>query len=130
MTIYHINLPLKEVCSRFEEEAGMRVAVKEGAGRKMKADCKPEPLRNLDCERENCMSCRSGNPGKCERNSAGYRISVMRGSWLEARPCMRERQAEMLMPDIRDPPSPPVPAKPNMLYSRGSFVDIVCWTVG
>ena len=27
-------------------------------------------------------------------------------------------------------PSPPVPAKPNKLYSRGSFVDIVCWTVG
>ena len=27
-------------------------------------------------------------------------------------------------------PSPPVPAKPNILYSRGSFVDIVCWTVG
>ena len=26
--------------------------------------------------------------------------------------------------------SPPVPAKPNILYSRGSFVDIVCWTVG
>ena len=23
-------------------------------------------------------------------------------------------------------PSPPVPAKPNTLYSRGSFVDIVC----
>ena len=41
----------------------------------MKADCKPEPLQKLDCERENCMSCRSGNPGKCERNPAGYRIS-------------------------------------------------------
>ena len=27
-------------------------------------------------------------------------------------------------------PSPPVPAKPNILYSRGMFVDIVCWTVG
>ena len=24
---------------------------------------------------------------------------------------------------------PPVPAKPNILYSRGKFVDIVCWTV-
>ena len=23
----------------------------------------------------------------------------------------------------------PVPAKPNILYSRGSFDDIVCWTV-
>ena len=27
-------------------------------------------------------------------------------------------------------PSPPVPAKPNTLYSRGRFVYIVCWTVG
>ena len=27
-------------------------------------------------------------------------------------------------------PLPPVPAKPNTLYSRGSFVDNVCWTVG
>ena len=25
---------------------------------------------------------------------------------------------------------PPVPAKPNILYSRGKFVDMVCWTVG
>ena len=30
----------------------------------------------------------------------------------------------------KESPSPPVPAKPNILYSRGSFVDIVCWTVG
>ena len=28
------------------------------------------------------------------------------------------------------PPKPPVPAKPNILYSREKFVDIVCWTVG
>ena len=53
----------------------MRVAVKERSGRKMKADCKPEPLRKLDCERDDCLSCRSGNPGRCEQNSAGYRIS-------------------------------------------------------
>ena len=25
---------------------------------------------------------------------------------------------------------PPVPAKPNILYIRGKFVDMVCWTVG
>ena len=62
---------MKKVCSRFEEDANMRVAVKERAGRKMKADCKPEPLRKLDCERDDCLSCRSGNPGKCEQNSAG-----------------------------------------------------------
>ena len=30
----------------------------------------------------------------------------------------------------KGPPAPPVPAKPNILYSRGSFVDIFCWTVG
>ena len=26
-------------------------------------------------------------------------------------------------------PYPPVPAEPNILYSRERFVDIVCWTV-
>ena len=31
---------------------------------------------------------------------------------------------------IRKSPKPPVPAKPNVLYSRGRFVDMVCWTVG
>ena len=31
---------------------------------------------------------------------------------------------------VRDVPLPLVPAKTNILYSRGSFVDIVCWTVG
>ena len=31
---------------------------------------------------------------------------------------------------IRKFPEPPVPAKPNILYNRGMFVDIVCWTVG
>ena len=30
----------------------------------------------------------------------------------------------------KESPSPPVPAKPNTLYSRGSFVAIVCWIVG
>ena len=33
-------------------------------------------------------------------------------------------------PTHKEPPSPPVPAKPNILYIRGMFVDIVCWTVG
>ena len=35
--------------------------------------------------------------------------------------------------DHKGYPTPPVPAKPNILYSRGSFVDIdidiECWTV-
>jgi hypothetical protein len=31
---------------------------------------------------------------------------------------------------IRKSPEPPVPAKPNVLYSRERFVDMVCWTVG
>ena len=54
----------------------MRVAVKERADRKMKANCKPEPLRKLDCERDNCMFCRSGNPGRCEQNSACDLLSI------------------------------------------------------
>ena len=36
---------LREACTRALEEAGIRVTVRERAGRKMKADCKPEPLR-------------------------------------------------------------------------------------
>ena len=35
-----------------------------------------------------------------------------------------------LPPPTRKYPQPPVPAKPNMLYSRERFVDMVCWTVG
>ena len=31
---------------------------------------------------------------------------------------------------IRKSSELPVPAKPNVLYSRGRFVDMVCWTVG
>ena len=31
---------------------------------------------------------------------------------------------------VRKSPKPPVPAKPNVLYSRVRFIDIVCWTVG
>ena len=30
----------------------------------------------------------------------------------------------------KETPLPPVPGKPNILYIRGMFVDIVCWTVG
>ena len=66
---------MKKTCSQFKEESEMRVAVRERAGRKMKADCKPEPLKQLNCGRETCLCCRSGNPGRCEQNSSGYRIS-------------------------------------------------------
>ena len=31
---------------------------------------------------------------------------------------------------IKGSPLPPLPAKPNTLYSRESFVDTVCWTLG
>ena len=66
---------MKEACTKFEEETGIRVAVRERAGRKVKSDCKAEPLRALHCGRADCFCCSTGNPGGCERNSVGYRMS-------------------------------------------------------
>ena len=54
---------------------GMDVMVKLRAGRPVKSDAKSEPLRNQACGREDCMCCSTGNPGRCERNGIGYRIS-------------------------------------------------------
>ena len=54
---------------------GMDVTVKLRAGRSVKSDAKPEPLRNHQCGREECMCCSTGNPEGCERNGVGYRIS-------------------------------------------------------
>ena len=65
---------MKAACTKFEEETGMRVAVRERAGKKVKSDCKAEPLRALHCGRPDCFCCSSGNPGGCEQNSVGYRM--------------------------------------------------------
>ena len=41
-----------------------------------------------------------------------------------------DKNKPMEKPLHKESPSPPVPAKPNILYIKGMFVDIVCWTVG
>ena len=41
----------------------------------MKSDAKPEPLRKSECGRTDCLCCATGNPGRCERNSVGYKIT-------------------------------------------------------
>ena len=66
---------LKEACTRYEAATGIQVKVIERAGRKVSGDCKAEPLRSENCGREDCLCCKSGKPGKCEKNFVGYSIS-------------------------------------------------------
>ena len=53
----------------------MNVVVKLRAGKSVKSDAKSEPLRNDECGRKDCMCCETGNPGGCEKNGLGYRIT-------------------------------------------------------
>ena len=65
---------LKHTCNKFQQATGIKVTVRQRAGASMKTDTKAEPLRNKSCGREDCLCCAKGRPGKCEQNSAGYRI--------------------------------------------------------
>jgi hypothetical protein len=69
---------LKDTCNKFHQATGIKVTVRERAGSSLKSDAKPEPLRNKSCGREECLCCSKGRPGKCEQNSAGYRIKCER----------------------------------------------------
>ena len=40
-------------------------------------DSSSEPLRAKGCKREKCLVCTNGEPGACERNGQGYRISCI-----------------------------------------------------
>ena len=40
------------------------------------------------------------------------------------------KAGQLVQQGHKESPSPPVPAKSNILYIRGRFVDIVSWTVG
>ena len=64
---------MKEVCSKFEEVTGMRVAVIERAGSSIKRLAKSEPLKVKGCGRDDCFPCSTGG-GKCEKNGSSYRI--------------------------------------------------------
>ena len=66
---------LKEACVKFKAATGIHVTVRERAGRSVRKDGQPEPFRQKGCGRENCLCCSSGNPGECETNSVGYRIT-------------------------------------------------------
>ena len=68
---------IKEVCRRFEEVTGMRIAVQERAGDFIKQLAKAEPLRRKGCEREECFNCTSSEGGQCDKNGVGYRIECL-----------------------------------------------------
>ena len=65
---------LKETCRKFQIASNIKVTVRERAGISVKTDAKSEPLRSKSCGRVDCLCCSKGKPGKCEQNSAGYRI--------------------------------------------------------
>ena len=65
---------LKKVCDRFEKKTNMRVVVRERAGKSVRQDAKSEPFRRRGCTRDNCLVCKGGKPGNCEKNNAAYRI--------------------------------------------------------
>ena len=44
--------------------------------------------------------------------------------------CISNATEVIVVELIRKSPEPPVPPKPDVLYSRGRFVDMLSWTVG
>ena len=52
----------------------MRIVTKERAGKAMRQDAKSEPFRMRGCRRANCLVCKGGKPGNCEKNNSAYRI--------------------------------------------------------
>ena len=64
---------MKDVCEKFQEVTGMKVAVQERAGAANKRLAKSEPLQKKGCGRPKCFSCSTGG-GKCEKNGVGYKI--------------------------------------------------------
>ena len=64
---------MREVCKKFENVTGFRVAVQTRAGKANKNLAKSEPLRRKKCGREECFPC-STRGGKCQKNGSGYEI--------------------------------------------------------
>ena len=63
----------RDVCAKFEQVSGMRVAVVERAGQAIKTLAKSEPLKKKGCDRVKCFPCRTGG-GNCEKSGVGYRV--------------------------------------------------------
>ena len=74
-TVGKLTEKLKTACQKFGISVGMDVTVRIRAGNTVKSDAKSEPLRRPECGREKCMCCSTGNPGNCEKNYVGYRIT-------------------------------------------------------
>ena len=73
-TAGNMTKEIKDVCKKFEQVTGMRVAVKERSGDAIKHVAKAEPLKKKGCENpEECFPCSTGG-GPCRKNGAGYRI--------------------------------------------------------
>ena len=69
-----LTADLRKICDRFEKGTNMRVVTKERAGKAMRQDAKSEPFRRRGCNRGNCLVCKGGKPGNCEKNNSAYRI--------------------------------------------------------
>ena len=69
-----LTAELKKICDRFEKGTNMRVVTRERAGMAMRQDAKSEPFRRRGCSRDNCLVCKGGKPGNCEKNNSAYRI--------------------------------------------------------
>ena len=69
-----LTAELRKICDRFEKGTNMRVVTKERAGMAMRQDAKSEPFRRRGCSRDNCLVCKGGKPGNCEKNNSAYRI--------------------------------------------------------
>ena len=84
---------LNTVCEKFEQMHGNRVEVCPRAGKSVKADAKPGPLRRLGCAREDCLHCQSPGSikGGCEKNSGTYKILARPASWMERKSPAKER---------------------------------------
>ena len=67
---------MKSECSKFEKQHGIKVNICSRAGKSVRSDARPEPLRKPGCERVECMSCQTagGKKGDCEKNSVTYQI--------------------------------------------------------
>ena len=68
---------MKTLCEQFQERHGIKVVICPRAGSSVRTDAKPDPLRKLGCNREECLPCKSADKsgGDCEKNSVTYKIT-------------------------------------------------------
>ena len=67
---------MREEVAKFEKVHGIHVPIIQRAGKSVRSDVKPEPLRKAGCGRLECLVCRSGDKqGDCQKNSVTYKIT-------------------------------------------------------